>query len=267
MPERATLETLSIRLSADGFSFSIYNPISDNSIHYFDYKVDQALSLAANLKQAFKELDFLSRAYKRVNVIVVSKRFTLIPLELFDDEMAETLFYYNHPVWDNEKVLYNILRKYGTVILFAFDKSVYTSIGEHYPDTKFYSQSSSLIEYFSMKSRSGNTKKMYVYVHQNFIDVYCFERGQLLLVNSFTCKQTEDRIYYLLYVWKQLNMDQLRDELNLTGELPDKEQLIKGLQRFVQQVFVINPSADLAQSAAFNIEKVPFDMQILLSND
>ncbi len=39
--------------------------------------------------------------------------------------------------------------------------------------------------------------------------------GQLLLANSFECMQTEDRIYYLLYVWKLLEeFNQERDELH-----------------------------------------------------
>mgnify|MGYP000274343757 FL=1 len=45
--------TLSIRLSTDGFSFSIYNPINDNSQSLFEKEVDTSLSLTANLKNVF----------------------------------------------------------------------------------------------------------------------------------------------------------------------------------------------------------------------
>ena len=47
--------TLSIRLSTDGFSFSIYNPINDNSQSLFEKEVDTSLSLTANLKNVFRE--------------------------------------------------------------------------------------------------------------------------------------------------------------------------------------------------------------------
>ncbi len=50
--------TLSIRLSTDGFSFSIYNPINDNSQSLFEKEVDTSLSLTANLKNVFHESDF-----------------------------------------------------------------------------------------------------------------------------------------------------------------------------------------------------------------
>ena len=100
-----------------------------------------------------------------------------------------------------------------------------------YPEARFYSQSTSFIDYFSAKSRLGNSKKMYVSVRKDGIDIYCFERGHLLLANSFECTHTEDRIYYLLYVWKQLEFNQERDELHLTGILPEKDVLMSELKK------------------------------------
>ena len=60
------------------------------------------------------------------------------------------------------------------------------------------------------------------------------------MANSFECMQTEDRIYYLLYVWKQLEFNQERDELHLTGTLSDKETLMNELKKFILQVFIMN---------------------------
>ena len=42
--------TLSIRLSADGFSFSVFNPLGEGELSFFDRKVEESLSLTANLK-------------------------------------------------------------------------------------------------------------------------------------------------------------------------------------------------------------------------
>ena len=53
--------TLSIRLSTDGFSFSIYNPIHDDSFSVIEKEIDTSLSLTANLKAVFR----MSRAVIR----------------------------------------------------------------------------------------------------------------------------------------------------------------------------------------------------------
>ena len=196
--------TLSIRLSADGFSFSVFNPLGEGELSFFDRKVEESLSLTANLKQTFREIEWLKHPYRRVNILMADKRFTLVPLEFFEDEQTETLFYHNHPKRENEIVQYNILRKNNAVVLFSMDKSARSFLCEQYPDVRFYSQASSFIEHFSSKSRLGNSRKMYVHLRKDAADLYCYDRNHLLLANSFECKQTADRIYYLLYIWKQL---------------------------------------------------------------
>ena len=101
--------TLSIRLSTDGFSFSIYNPIHDDSLSIIEKEINASSSLTANLKTLFHESDFLNHPYKRVNIMMAGKRFTIAPLELFEEEQAELLFYHNHQKKENETVLYNCL--------------------------------------------------------------------------------------------------------------------------------------------------------------
>ena len=118
--------TLSIRLSTDGFSFSIYNPIHDNSLSTIEKETDTSLSLTANLKATFRESDFLNHSYKRVNIMMADKRFTIVPLELFEEEQAELLFYHNHQKRENETVICNILKKNNVAIIFGMDKSAHT---------------------------------------------------------------------------------------------------------------------------------------------
>ena len=112
---------------------------------------------------------------------MASNRFTPVPSELFDDAQTETLFYHNHPKKENETVLYNVLPRNNITIIFGMDKSAYLFLKEQYPEARFYSQASPLSEYFSIKSRLGNSKKMYVSLRKNAIDLFCYERGHLLL--------------------------------------------------------------------------------------
>lgn len=251
MPERANKDsidyrksdqyTLSIRLSADGFSFSIDSPVHEKPLFSLERAIDASLSLMANLKQAVRELDFLNYTYKRVHILWVGKRFTLVPLAVFEDDQAEVLFGYNHASRDNEIILYNVLKRHNLVVVFGMDRSAHAMLSEQYPHARFYSQISAMSEYCSVRSRAGSDKKIYASVRSNAIDLCCYERGGLLLANSFECKETEDRIYYLLHVWKQLELDQERDELYLTGAINGQEAWIETLRKYIQEVVVMPP--------------------------
>ncbi len=256
--------TLSIRLSADGFSFSIYNPLTDNDFCFVAYPVNASYSMAANLKEMLAETDALKYPYKRINVLYDTPRFTPVPLELFEDEQMDTLFYHNFPKESNEIVLCNILGKSNVVILFAIDKHVHQLLAEHFPNARFFSAVSPLTEYFAQKSRLGNSRKVYAHSRERLLEVFCYDKGKLLLINSFPCKQTADRVYYLLYIWQQLTYNQERDELHLTGKLADKEELLKELRSYLRQVFIVHPKAEFNRSEISKIEEIPFDMQTLL---
>ncbi len=237
--------TLSIRLSTDGFSFSVLNPLGNDRPWIENHPIDESLSLTANLKRTYQNIEWLNRPYKRVNILSVSNRFTFIPLNFFEDEQAEQIFYHNHLPCKNEQVLYNILHGNNVVVLFGTDKTAYSFLQEKYTEVRFYSQTAPLIEYFSDKSRLGNNQKMYVHLRKESADVYCYERNRLLLANAYPCTATADHIYYLLYIWKQLDFDQERDELHISGLMVEKKLLLSELRKYIQQVFIMNPAENI----------------------
>lgn len=238
--------TLSLRLSAEGFACSVYDPLGDPPVTCCDYATDESLSLTANVKRMFREVQCLNHAYRNFNVLMAGRRVAFVPLELFEDEQAEAMFYYNHPRADNEEVHYNILHKSNVVVLFGMDRSVCAYLSGQCPAVRFYAQSTPLIEYFTVRSRLGNSRKVYVNLRGEGMDVYVFERGRLQLGNVFACRETTDCAYYLLYLWKQLHLDQERDELHLTGGTAEKrEALLTLLKKYVRQVFVLLPVENL----------------------
>ncbi|WP_455673542.1 DUF3822 family protein [Phocaeicola sp.] len=256
--------TLSIRLSADGFSFSIYNPLGESDFCFVPYPVNASYSMTANIKEMLAATEALKHPYKRINILVDTSRFTPVPFELFEDEQMDALFYHNFPKNNNEIVLCNVLGKSNVVVLFAMDKHAHQLLVEHFPTARFFSTASPLTEYFAQKSRLGNSRKLYAHIRKHLLEVFCYDKGKLLLINSFACKQTSDRVYYLLYIWQQLGYSQERDELQLTGKPDNKDELLAELRKYLRQVFVINPKAEFNRSEISKIEDIPFDMQTLL---
>lgn len=257
---------LSIRISADGFSFSIYNPVNSQVLYFCQRETDPSLSLTLNLKQAFKELYFLVYTYKRVNIIVVSKRFTLLPSDIFETNQMEPFFYYNQFEKENEKVLHQVLNKERVIVLFGIDKTVYNLCRLYFVNIVFYSQIAPLIEYFSVKSQVRRTRKVYAYLRHKAIDIYVFDQSAFQLVNSFNYTTIDDAIFYLLYVWKGLGLNQESDELYLLGEIPEKGRLQEELQRFILQVEELDATKEFSLNGK-QISHIPFEMQLLQYNE
>ena len=246
--------TLSIRLSADGFSFSIHRSSSNDDFFYAEYPVNVSYSMTANLKKMIQATEELKHAYGQVNILIDTQRFTTVPFDLFEDEQTETLFYHNFQQRENETVLCNILGKSNVALLFGMDKHAHQLLGEQFPNARIFACVCPLIEHFTQKSRDNNQRSLYAYFQPNLMIVFAFDKNRLLLVNTFHCKQTSDQVYYMLYVWQQLGFSQEKDQLYLTGKMDNPEELVTELNKFLRQVTPLPL-----------LNNLPFDIQTLMT--
>ena len=229
--------TLSIRISTDGFSFSIYNPLSENPYTIFDLAIDPKVSLIANLKDLITNHPFLSQLYKKVNIVMAGTKIVVQPQHLFSEELAQELFFYGQKLLStNIKVCYNELERNNLVVLFGLNKNLHHFITEHFRTPQIYAQNSPLIAYFSKRSFEGNSNKMFVHIEANSMSIYCFKKGRLLLTNAFNATEISNQVYYILYIWKHLNFSQKGDELIFYGSMHNKEELLDIVKRYIISV-------------------------------
>ena len=244
---------LSIRFSADGFYFALLNPKakennSESSTHFI-YKVDESLSITANLKHAIDEVEWLNYKYKSVQIVIATQRFTIVPLDLFEDEYAETLFYHNFQSIDNEVVEYNILQKNNSVVLYGIDKALLTMLYNLFPEAQVKAQATMLIEHLTEQNCHVDKRQMLYLYSKNNISIAAMERHNLLFCNSFSCTQVSDRLYYILHCWKQLGMDQQTDELLLAENNSEANELKKELARYIAHITPVSPNFDIESTA------------------
>ena len=246
--------TLSIRLSADGFSFSIHHPQDEGDFFCASYPVNVSYSMTANIRKMIQATEELKHPFGLTNILVDTPRFTPIPFDLYEDEQAEDFFYHNFQHADNEIVLCNVLGKSNVTLLFGMDKHAHQLLGEQFPHARIFACVSPLTEFFAKESRESNNRQLYAHFRQNRMEIFAFDKGKLLLMNSFNCKQTSDQVYYLLYVWQQLGFNQEKDQLWLIGKPENQEGLTAELNKFLRQV-----------SPRPMHETLPFDIQTLMT--
>lgn len=257
--------TLSIRFSADGFSFFVYNPGHRNDSFYKVYPVNSQRSMAANVKLFLNDVQELKASYKQVNLLIHSPRYTAVPLELFDDDDIEFVFYQTFPKRNNEIVMCNVLNGSNIAILFSLDKLAHVFLSEFFPKARFLAAISPQLELLQNKVHEGSNCKLYANLHPESIDIFCFNKGKLLLVNSFICHAVSDRCFYLLGVWKQCGFDAERDDCNLAGCRNEREELATALRKYIRSVFIVNSLPEFIAPELREIEELPFDIQSLLA--
>lgn len=250
---------LTIRIGRHTLSFSALSADKGNSIVFEPYTVRSGISMAANLREAFKEIDLLAGGWQRAMVLVDSP-VLMIPVDEFKESIKETLYRHAITGHDGEAVLSTVLPALNAVAVYSVNKDLKLVIDDHFSDARFTHVCAPVWNHLYRRSFTGVRQKLYAYFHDKKIDVFSFRQNRFRFTNSFDTNLVPDAVYFILNVWKQLAFDNRRDELHLAGELPDRDALTQELHSFVQNVYVINPKAEFNRAPITEISNLPYDL-------
>ncbi len=261
MDEESRLQSwITIRVGRDTLSFAL--PTSGGNVDFEPYVVKSGISMAANLREAFKTSELLTMGVPRARIMVDSS-VLMVPVEKFDETQMADLYHYTFPDSRQDTVAYNVLPDLNAVALFSMNKDLRLVIDDHFRATKFIAAVSPVWRHLHQRSYTGARSKLYGYFHERQLEVFSFQQNRFKFCNTFSVKHAHDGLYFLLYVWKQLQLQPRFDEIHIVGDIPQQEWLLDELHRYVNKAFAINPAADFNHVPVTAVKGMPYDMQTL----
>lgn len=223
------------------------------------YTVKSGMSMAANLREAFRESDILTRPAVRACVLA-DVAVSLIPLEEWDESQAEALHFYAFPRLAHEFVMHCVVPDLNCVAVFSVNKDVRTVVTDHFSDVRFMPLVVPVWQHLHRRSYSGMGRKLYAYLHDGQLSIAAFRNNRFRFANTFEATETTDTAYYIMYTWQQLALDAKRDELYIVGDLTPQEPLRDELRRYLQNVYLINPSAEFNRAPVTRAPQATYDI-------
>ena len=255
-------QQLTIRVGRGTLSFS--RPVGQSEeIAFEPFVMKSGVSLSANLREAFKRADLLQPPLPTRVRVMVDSDVLLMPVELFDEATIEQMYRHAYPYTTQDVVMYNVLPDLHAVAAFAVGRDLRTVIDDHFHDVRFIAVMSPVWRHLHQRSFTGTHQKLYGYFHEKRLEIVSFQKNRFRFCNSFDVNHAQDALYFLLYVWNQLQLQAQTDELHLVGDIPEETWIMQELHRFLQRAYVINPSADFNGHPATEIKGMPYDLQTL----
>ncbi|MEG1544856.1 MAG: DUF3822 family protein [Tannerellaceae bacterium] len=250
--------SVSIRLSSGGLSFSGYDTLTSGHFFYRSVEFDRSKPFLASLKEFFFAHSFLAYTYKHTYVVCVSPEYALVPDAMFDEDQQESMQSFNFSA-PQAHCLSNPLKEEHARLLFGMDEEVYEFCSRSLANPRFVHSVTPLLCLWKRQSSHQLSKKMYVVIHRKAMDVVCYAQGKLLFANSFEAEQSSDRLYYILHVWRQVGMNQLKDQLFLSGETVLRTGVEQTLQAYLQNIALIEIPSE-AYLMGTDVAKAPADL-------
>lgn len=252
---------MTIRIGRGTLSFSVPSD-EEETIIFEPYVVKSGISMAANLREAFKYADLLQEHPQRARVLIDSD-VLMVPVEMFQEQTMETMYRHAFPSHEQEMVYYNVLPDLNAVAVFSMNKDLRLVIDDHFKEVKLIVAASPVWRHLHQRSFTGTRRKLYGYFHEKQLDIFSFQQNRFKFCNSFAAGKAHDSLYFLLYVWKQLQLQPEHDEMHIVGDIPEQEWLVSELKKYLQKAYIINPSADFNRAPVTEIKGMPYDLQTL----
>ena len=252
---------LTIYIDPEQYSFSIYNPKEAGSYFYKEPANGNQADAFSAFKEAFFEQSFFSLPFKKVWIMNRTPQFAFIPNSIYKDNCNDDFM--NFLFSDRQGILMNNSVPSGQLtVLYQMPEAVHRFMLRSFAQPEFIHYSTPLITYFLEDSKKCDVRQMVVNLQKGGLDIFCFSDGVLLLGNYFPCKGLSDALYYILFTWKQLQLNQMDDFLYITGNNVFKEELIEKLELYIQQIYFPEAPPEIYFDG-IDTDCIPFELTAL----
>ena len=229
---------LSIRLFSDGFSLSILYSSDNSLVQKEDVTADGTTPLYQLLEKALRRPHLTEYTFQSVELLVLSPS-TCVPLEYFRREEVFPLYNLNFPSLKVNKaeVHYQILPSLEVVELFSLNQQILQTIQAIYPDVEVISLEGRAIETIASADRKLQDVNIHFYAMiapKNML-VCCFREQRLYFATTYAVDNDADRLYYIMGVWKNLQMDEQSQPMYLNNA---STELLNQAKRFIPNTTV-----------------------------
>ncbi|MBO5233880.1 MAG: DUF3822 family protein [Prevotella sp.] len=254
-----------LTIRAGHSTLSFLTPEQDGTMAFHPYTVKSGMSLSANLREAFKEQPYLQERFTKA-VLTVCSPVVLIPKEDYleiDNFNAETMYGSVLTGHKGEEKLTKELYELDAMALYTVNKDLKMVVSDNCGSVDVTNVMLPVWRHlYKRYYQSSERRKMFAYFHDKSVDICSFEQRRLHFANVFDAQHAHDALYYLLFVWKQLGMNQKTDDLFIIGDMPHRDWLMNRLATYITRVHTVNPVADLNRSPLSQIKGMPFDMML-----
>lgn len=254
-PEKASEYRLFAEISPTGFRFSVMNKASDKIILLDETQFDKTDGRSF-LKEAEKkiiEIPELKLGYYSRTVAIVTSKYTLVPISLFDKSKVNEFFEFNFKKTRDEEIFWDEIKNLDAAIIYSgpfLVKGIFTRIFNFKP-FRLTSHISNIIEALILQCRKISSPTIAAHLSNNQLDILAIRDGKLILSNVFEIKSPQDLVYFIIHIIEQLKINPELAEIYYYGQIEAGDENHKLLSKYLPKILPGPPVMELNFSYGF----------------
>lgn len=232
--------SLTVRLSTDGFSFSILDLERNKYIALESYILQEITSfgdLAHEAGAIIDQNDLLKRYFPKVLILFESNKTTIIPSALYDPSELNSYLKFNHKLTRDEEIIADRLVNLEAYNIHAVPDCIKEKLRDKFANFRLVNYSSALIESILISNKNQPIENtLFINARSSAFDVVYIEGRQLGLFNSFRYRTKEDFAYFLLFAIEQLKLNPESVKIVLMGEIDKNSNNYEIVYKYIRNI-------------------------------
>jgi len=233
-----SLKKIVICVGREKMVFSVTETDGTSTEHI--YMLNKKMSVAANLREVFKEQSYMKAAKMTEEgipcihaTLIVETPVVLVPIEeTFEPDSAYDIAIKG---FENDEKIVKEIDLLDAIAIFPVNRDLKMVVTDNCSEVEVGNHIIPVWQNLYKKYFTGTqNRNLFVYFNDSVMYVCYFEHHRFRYANSFNVTKIEDIMYFVLYIWKQLGMNPEKDTLSLCGEIP--EGLTDQLKKYVKEV-------------------------------
>ena len=232
---------LSIQISLNGLSFSVYNKRTQLfevlKSYDFEEKSSNPSKLLEQVKKVFESETLLHQDYDECIVLHDNNWSTLVPQDLFDVQYLKEYLQYSIQVLNTDYITTDSLKKYEARNVYIPFGLVNDFIYKNFGEFEFHHLSTVFLNTIHSKYVTEEAE-VFVNVSKGQFHLSILEDRKIVLSNHFEYQTKEDFVYYILFTLEQLNLDTSSVKVRLFGEITQHSDNSILLSKYIQHLSI-----------------------------
>ena len=243
---------LSVQAGSDELVFSVLDTIRNKFILLRSYEAEEKSPfIASTLDEIISKDDFLTKSYKKINIVLPSGKFTLVPSPLFDPGKRDEYYLFNHIPEDGNIILSNKSSDPDAYIVFSAAKPVYESVTVRFPGILPWHHTKPLLNHVSHCRKAGEGDHIQIHIEKDYFNLVIYRQNILKFCNSFIYRNINDILYYVLNTFRNLEIKQ-EETIWLSGHTEKYDDLSSAFAMYVRQIKFSEPNGNFTFSYVFS---------------
>lgn len=269
---------LTIQHSLDGLSIVIFDIDEQKfvSLKHYTYS-EKNISLNVLLDELQEKENWKLEQFASVNFIVDNNGNTLVPSSYFQEEHKDKYLDIlnlgkNKRMWqaaslqeNSNSTRFDTLSSCEINNVYAVENDIEDYLSKTTLDIKLRHSSSVLIDNI-LKEFSERTQEMRVFVNvkNNSYELTIINKSELVFHNYFNFNTKEDFLYFILFTFEQLKIDNETTPLYFMGLIEEKSSIVELCSRYIRNIRFVKRNNDL--NYAEELSSIPYYYHHILYN-